>query len=279
MYALKINRAPSVEETHEDYLQWLARQPLSKNTKRVYSTRVRQYIEFLVGRDATLSKDFHARDYKEQLLKGGAKPSSVNACLTAIDSYYLFLGLDKVRVSKEQLQETAPRSLTKDEQKRLFNAIELCGNARNKALMSLLFYSGLRLSEVAALTIADAPMSANKGSVIVRYGKGGKYREVPLHKSARVAILQMLKGRGQTRPSDSLFVSRLGNLSARMIDHIVRTMGDTVGLRAERSHAETYLPDKPIARWQRHRSYSLGRWTRQDINDTTLLPAISTRLG
>jgi site-specific recombinase XerC len=44
---------------------------------------------------------------------------------------------------------------------------------------TVFFYAGLRLSELAALDVADVEMSARRGRVEVRAGKGDAYREVP----------------------------------------------------------------------------------------------------
>jgi site-specific recombinase XerC len=48
------------------------------------------------------------------------------------------------------------------------------------AICRLLFYSGVRISELVALDDHDVPLSARKGKVIVRSGKGESSREVPL---------------------------------------------------------------------------------------------------
>lgn len=59
---------------------------------------------------------------------------------------------------------------------------------RDGAAVALMVYAGLRIGEVAALEWADIEISERKGSVIVRDGKGGKEREVPLSKEARRLI-------------------------------------------------------------------------------------------
>src|SRR5258708_13436557 len=52
---------------------------------------------------------------------------------------------------------------------------------RNYALIQLMLQAGLRVGEVAALSVADVPTRERSGIVRIRQGKGAKEREVPLH--------------------------------------------------------------------------------------------------
>jgi site-specific recombinase XerC len=56
---------------------------------------------------------------------------------------------------------------------------------RDRVIALLRFYAGLRLSELVAMDLADIQLSARKGLVIVRSGKGRKYREIPAHATLR----------------------------------------------------------------------------------------------
>jgi Phage integrase, N-terminal SAM-like domain len=102
------------------YRYWLARQPLSVNTRRTYLGRVRQYCAYL----ETSANDYgdplsdpHARDYairdfKTHLKKARkAKPASINLMLAALDHLYLFLGLGRPEVRREDLPQEAPKAL------------------------------------------------------------------------------------------------------------------------------------------------------------------------
>jgi site-specific recombinase XerC len=73
-----------------------------------------------------------------------------------------------------------PRSLGAWEQKRYLRAAERRPNARDRAIARLLFYTGLRVGELAALDTDDVAVSARKGLITVRSGKGSKTRGVPL---------------------------------------------------------------------------------------------------
>ena len=59
----------------------------------------------------------------------------------------------------------------------------------------MLLYTGLRLAELVALDVDDVRMSARKGVVIVRSGKGDAYREVPLNALVRQVLEEWLAER------------------------------------------------------------------------------------
>jgi integrase/recombinase XerC len=176
------------------------------------------------------ARDYAVRDYKTSLkTHGKAKPTSVNLALAAIDHFYRFLGLDRPRVKREDLPEQAPRALKPEEQKAFLRAVERIPSVRDQAIAQLLFYTGLRLGECAALNVDDVRVSARKGLVIVRSGKGETYREVPLNADVRETLNAWLKERVKRFPAHAdpaLFLSLKGKrLSTRAIDLVLRQLG------------------------------------------------------
>lgn len=227
------------------YESWLLRQALAKNTQDAYRFHVRQYGAYLATRPATSQNPLHhpfarvyaVRDYKLYLkVERKAKPASVNLTLAAIDHFYQFLGYERTRVQREDLPQQSPRGLSPDEQKAFLRAVERSSSLRDQALARLLFYTGLRLSECAALNVDDVLISARKGKVIVRSGKGETYREVPLNAEVRQTLSDWLKERARyfliPRFSDSaLFLNLKGRrLSTRAIDLVLRQFGANANL-------------------------------------------------
>jgi site-specific recombinase XerD len=225
------------------YEAWLARQPLAVNTRRTYRSRVKQYCDYLLtagyddGDPLTEghARDYAVRDYKVYLKTvRKAKPASINLTLAAVDHFYRFLGLNQPMVKREDLPAAAPRALEPEEQKRFLRTIERCPHARDRSLALLLFYTGLRISECTALNADDILLSARKGKVIVRMGKGGGYREVALNVDVRTALDVWLHERtaaGEARGQCALFLSRQGQrLSTRAVDLIIRRLGTQAGL-------------------------------------------------
>ena len=97
------------------YRLWLAKQPLSMNTRRTHLGRVRQYCAYLeTGANDygdPHARDYAIRDFKTHLKKARkAKPASVNLMLAALDHLYLFLGLGRPKVRREDLPQEAPKA-------------------------------------------------------------------------------------------------------------------------------------------------------------------------
>ncbi len=222
-----------------DYKTWLNRQPLSVHTQRAYRTQVQQFCIYLDQTDREYGdpfKDMHARDYAVRDYKAylktvrKRKPTTVNTALAAIDNFYRFLQLPPADVKREDLPQQAPRALTEDEQKRFLRAVERCPSVRDQAIAFLLFYTGLRIGECAALNQDDVLISARKGTVIVRQGKRDSYREVPLNADVRKALDAWIIKRGEKFPASedvAFFLNRQGALlSARAIDMVLRKLGE-----------------------------------------------------
>ncbi len=231
------------EEVSERYGAWLERQPLSENTRRAYRVRAGQYLEYLAATPAEYGdplKDAHARDYAVRDFKAHlktvrkAKPSSVNLSLAAVDNFYRFLGMGKPKVAREELPGAAPKALPPEEQKRFLRAVERSSEVRDRAITKMLFYAGLRLGELVKLNVEDVPISARKGKVIVRSGKGDAYREIALNAEVREALDRWLGQRRENYPGGeepALFLSQRGKrLSTRAVDFIVRRLGEEAAL-------------------------------------------------
>jgi site-specific recombinase XerD len=151
-------------------------------------------------------------------------PASVNQALAGLDHLLRFLGLGAAIVGREELPRTAPRALDVQAQRTLLQAAEE-STARDRAIVALLLFTGLRLSEAAALRTADVRISARKGVVVVRSGKGDAYREVELNALVRAMLDEWVAERARIAQEGetSFFVSRTGSaLSSRSIDLAVR---------------------------------------------------------
>lgn len=221
------------------YLERLERSPLAEHTRRAYGRHARAFVEWLVERDGdaaelafadAFARDFAARDFRSSLKDRRLSPASVNAALTAVDDLYRFVGLGAPRVRRERLPAAAPRALGEDELRALFRAAERRGRPRDRAVLALLALAGLRISEVAQLDVGDVVVSARKGHVVVRRGKGDLARTVPLGAEARAALAPLLERR-QGDPTRPLVVGPEGErLSVRSIDRVVRALGDLAGV-------------------------------------------------
>src|SRR6185436_3608478 len=124
----------------------------------------------------------------------------------------------------------APRWLEKREVDRLIRTVERHGNTRDLAIVLTLRHTGIRVSELCSLQLADAEISARKGSLTVRSGKGGKFRVLPLNVDARRAIASYLDVR-PTVSDDHLFIGQRGQgVSSRAVELLVTKYARLAGL-------------------------------------------------
>ncbi len=94
---------------------------------------------------------------------------------------------------------------------------------RDRAIVELLYSSGLRLAELTGLDIGDLDLAA--GSVRV-LGKGRRARDVPVGSKARAALSTWLAQRGSHAPDQPLFTSNRGTrLSSRSIQVRLKRLG------------------------------------------------------
>jgi site-specific recombinase XerD len=169
-------------------------------------------------------------EYRSYLLTRGKKPATVNRRLVALQRFYKwaqkqghtnnnpFESLEGVRV--KQQQGIAPKWLDGRQQQALLRAVRKGKSLRDLAIIETLMRTGLRVSELIDLTLADVVLSERTGKVIVRAGKGGKYREVPLSKEVRYTLEMYLQAREEER-SPRLFLGQRGPLNVPGIQYLV----------------------------------------------------------
>jgi len=106
---------------------------------------------------------------------------------------------------------------------------------RNRVLVRLLIRSGLRRFEAAALNVEDLHLEGEPPYLVVRNGKGGKVREIPLDGEI-AGDLRVLVGLRRNGP---VFRSRKGgrNLTGGQVERIVRRTAEAAGLDGIHAHA------------------------------------------
>lgn len=218
--------------------------PLDSDTVRAYLSRVRQYLVWLDqaaldGDPLTdpAARDWAARDYRAHLLTVlKRKPTTVNAHLTAIDDFNRRIGLGPATAKRIELPNLAPRALTQRAQVRFLREVEMSA-PRDRAIGYTAFYAGPRIHELVALDTDDLHISARKGVLIIRMGKSGKYREVPMHARLRSELETWLRERAKLPGADTkaLFLNaRGGRLTARSASDVLNGIADRAGIEVGR---------------------------------------------
>ena len=130
------------------------------------------------------------RKWIASLSRDGLAPSSVARAVSAVRGFYKFLMLDghiKTHPAEDldtpQRFNYLPNFLTEDEISKLFATpnIATSDGIRDRAILEVMYASGLRVSEMVNLKQADVDLLAG---LLTCHGKGSKERRVPLGKSA-----------------------------------------------------------------------------------------------
>ncbi|HKC64822.1 MAG TPA: site-specific tyrosine recombinase XerD, partial [Pyrinomonadaceae bacterium] len=170
----------------------------------------RKSIESLTRKDL--------RGWIAQLSREGFSPASVSRAVSAARGFFRFLLLDG-HIQKHPAEDLhtpqrmtrLPRFLTEEEIERLLAAPDTSTDKglRDRAMLELMYATGLRVSEVVKLPRADVNLDAG---LVSCYGKGSKERRVPIGKSASLWLQKYIGLRAREGKSNSpyLFLNSLG---------------------------------------------------------------------
>jgi len=187
----------------QDFQNRLLSRGLTPATAGVYLGHVRRFLAWVEGTygeaDIAAVTPLDVADYRRYLLSQKRKPATVNNTLDALSSFFTWAkgaGIvqadptDGVRRAREE--RGAPRWLTRRDVGALVRTVQKYGSRRDQALVTLLLHTGLRVSEAVALRVEDVTIRERSGYVVVRRGKGDKYREVPLNVTVRRVLQDWL---------------------------------------------------------------------------------------
>jgi len=240
----------ALSSSGEEYLTWLAvEQGRSRNTIASYRRDLYAYESFLAGRglDLAHSDADLVESYLSERRLSGRAPTSVARALAAIRGLHRFCveeGLAESDptedVSRPRRGLRLPKALGEEEVVRLLAS---CGagdaiSLRDKAILEVLYGSGMRVSELAGLGLSD--LGSDTGLVRV-LGKGSKERLVPLGRYARRALDDWLGPAGRQRlapkrwarrgDAEAVFLNaRGGRLSRQGVWGVLGKRAASVGL-------------------------------------------------
>lgn len=210
----------------ENFLFYLASERgLSCNTIEAYRLDLAYFFQVIQKQgitDLTQIKQAEIVVFLEALKGKGLSSSSIYRAFMALKSFYRFLRKEGVISDEETLYldtpkvwQLVPEVLTEDEVKMLLQAPnpEEAFGARDRAIIEVLYASGLRVSEACGLNISDVD-----DSFVNVIGKGGKERVVPIAASAIASVDHYLLHFRESVPrvSEALFVSKTGRRLERI---------------------------------------------------------------
>jgi integrase/recombinase XerD len=221
---------------------------LSDHTLEGYARDLNQLASY-AGRKERTIEDLSRADldaFVRHLMQTGLSPRSVGRTVAAVRGFYRFLALDR-RIENNPADELRgprawpplPRFLTVDEVDRLIRQPDVSTplGLRDRALIELLYATGMRVSELLGLGTSDVNLP---GRYLTCVGKGAKERMVPIGDAAADWVMRYVS---EARPrllgkrvSKRLFVNaRGGSLSRVGFWKVLKAYGLAAGLTRDLS--------------------------------------------
>lgn len=232
------------------FLAWLAvERGLSKNSIDAYSRDICSYLDYLenIGiNDLQGVKPTDVAACIAALKAAGQAPRSRARALSAIRMFHRFLLTERYLehnptsvIESPRLPAKLPAPLSRDQVEALLASPKGHdqNDIRDRAMLQLLYATGLRVSELVTLKISD--LNLNVGYLLTS-GKGEKERLVPLGEAAKVAVLEYLQatspaeGLAERKGKPYLFLSRLGQKMTRQAFwNIIKKRAYQAGINTE----------------------------------------------
>ena len=239
-----------MEAALNDFLKFLSQeQGYSSNTIAAYKNDLGQFLSFLKERpdlgDWTEVNEATIRDYVQALRQRNYASSTVARKVAALKSFFHYLR-DRhfiqqdptVNVDSPKVKKRLPKSLNAEQIERLLSSPTLDGSAkslRDKALLTILYATGMRVTEVVTLSVQNADLG--NGDIICKV-QDNRERRLALTDEALEALKQYLeRGRSQLVQNASetaLFLNHRGErLTRQGLWLIIKVYAEKANLPAD----------------------------------------------
>lgn len=240
--------------------RFLNENDFSQNTRRAFKTDLGKLSTWFVQTNkepfrisrVTAGDMSGFRDYLRR--DKGQAVATVNRALVTVRRFFAWLveqghltSNPASNVKELRRQQLAPKGLDRSQVRKLLREVELRGDVRAAAIFHVFLFTGARVGDVVQLELADLVIGERSGSVVFRFGKGGKQRSVPLPLPVRKALQAYLEGRPPVK-SDLVFVGERGPLTDRGVRNLCARYAAVCGFHIHphllrHSMAHRYLED------------------------------------
>jgi len=272
--------APDLADLLSSWELHLRAERKSPQTVKTYGDGVRSYLRWCTetGHPAVLDRR-QLREFVDALLTRGAKPATAVSRHLAVRRYSAWL-LDEgeqetdplAGLKAPKLDKPVTEPLSDDDLRRLIAACKGTDlrDRRDDAILKLMFTSGARAGEVVAMGVSDLHLRDNPPRAVIRRGKGGKGRVIPLSIEAAEALDRYLRARRSHRlaHTDALWLGDRGK------EFSYDALHKTLGMRADMAGIVGFHPHL-LRHTAAHRWLSKGGtesglmavagWTRPDM--------------
>ena len=210
-----------------DYLNYLLiDRKYSNNTIESYKRDLNDFYNFFLKRQVNIDNitKIDIETYLVNLRKQGLNEKTTSRHISCLRGFYKFLIIEKdikdnpmEFIETPKIRKSLPKVLSKEEVELLLD-IGLINNYsyRNKAMLELMYATGLRVSELVNLKIHDVDLDMD---IVRTIGKGNKERIIPLGDYALIALKEYLSYHRDSMLkkayNDYLFLNNHGNKMTR----------------------------------------------------------------
>ncbi len=239
-----------MENLVTEYTSYLASEKMkSQNTIKSYQSDLLNYLYYLQNvkniDDIKNTNTSDVLDYLTYLKKLGYSSTSSSRSLSTLKSFYKFLTLEHyikhnptLTISAPKLDKKLPTVLSVEEVLKLLNSLndDTPYNARNKAMIEVMYATGLRVSELVNLKINQLHLTSK---MISTTGKGSKERIVPINDyAAKILRDYIVKYRVELvknkKDNNYLFLNNQGEaLSRQSFFIILKRLAKEAGIEKE----------------------------------------------
>jgi len=180
-----------------------------------YSKDIDQMLEYIThaGIDTLNSiTNEHLEAFLKKLKSDNFTPKTISRKINSIKTFFRFfkgetlLSADPAeKLEHPKFESKPPRILSKLEYRALRDTCR--GDVRMYAIVELFLQTGIRIGELAALTMDDV----KPGELFIKAQEGHAERTVPLNKAAMEGISAYLKARNENGKNNALFITKTGN--------------------------------------------------------------------
>jgi integrase/recombinase XerD len=216
----------SNRELLELYLAHLLARNRSPRTVKTFRSLLTRFLEFVGERRISEVTTWDVDAFLAKLRASGYEERSIYTAAVAVKRFMEYLGLRENLRGFELPKRPSelPRYLTPEEVQAMIDA---AGNLRDKLVVSLLYCTGVRVSELVGIRVSDVDLE--EGSIRVR-GKGGRERVVFFDSRTRQLLAEYLP---TVKGCEYLFPARggEGHMHYVTVERIIRKLAKAAGLK------------------------------------------------
>ena len=224
-------------EVVEDFIEYLRRERnFSEHTLRGYRRDLEDFFD-VVKKAPEEVAELDVSRFVFRLSRRGLSPRTISRKLSALRSFFKFLkraGIVRsnpaLAVRNPKVGRHLPSYLSYEEMEALFRA---CESQRERAILELLYATGMRISELCSLDLQDLDIAGMRVRVrgkgkrerILFFGEGAKQALVEYIRGERAKILSRLKNR-----TDALFLTPRGRITPVTVRRMLKKLALKAGL-------------------------------------------------